>query len=164
MLCAASPSRLIPAALMRRIAAAMSRSCATSRSTSKSAGERKSATVQALGCRIGAAKIGVAGMSLACALCASRIVFIVPGLAVSPICKPETAPFNLATGALTCTTAKPPRELRPRRSANAWAFDQLGAGPSKVPKADAPKLPLPVKAGTRARANKAVPAGWIDVS
>ena len=58
---------------------------------------RESATVQALGCAIGAAKTGVAGPTLSCAVRASRIAVIVPvSSCFAESVRPKPLPFNPA--------------------------------------------------------------------
>jgi len=104
-------------------------------------------------------------MSLACAFVRFKNVFIVRASAVSPICKPETAPFNLATGALTCTTAKSATGTAPAGGPRTpWQFDPTRSGSIERSRKRTPEAPLPVKAGYPARANKAVPPDGYDVS
>jgi len=56
---------------------------------------RESATVQALGCAIGAAKTGVAGLTLSCAVRASRIAVIVPASScLAESVRPKPLPFK----------------------------------------------------------------------
>ncbi len=75
----------------------------------------ESATVQALGCRIGAAKTGVAGVSPSCAVRASRIAAIVPASSCfAEFVPPKPLPFNAAQPLGRAPRLNRPRALRPQ--------------------------------------------------